>query len=270
MTDGRDTPQFDPPKGVDATVKVPLQSAVRLRERDVIERTRRYFGYPVVAVELSEEHYGDAMEEAKQWFVDNWGIIRFRMFDLTPGVREVQMTDDVREVQEVHFEAVRIPPLVFDRDFPFFAPFPLRAEGGIVFSYPTGLYSGIVQQLQWIEELKRIFSSEPEFEFDRVTRILRIFPAFEVGEKRMLVEYVSNSMQIEELFGEALVTFIRYFRALCAERLGQIRSKYDSIPVAGGTASLNGSALLEWAREEKEKMTEWAHQRNAPYRFLTG
>lgn len=270
MTDGRKIPQFSPPEGVDASVKVPLQHAARLSERDVIERVRRYFGYPVVAVELSEDHYGDAMEESKQWFIDNWGIIRFRMFNLTPGIREIQMTDDVREVQEVHFEAIRIPPLVFDRDFPFFAPFPLRAEGGIVFSYPTGLYSGIVQQLQWIEQLKRIFSSEPEFEFDRVTRVLRIFPAFEVGEKRMLVEYVSNSMQIEELFGEALVTFIRYFRAECAERLGQIRSKYDAIPVAGGTASLNGAALLDWAREEKEKMTEWAHQRNMPFRFLTG
>jgi hypothetical protein len=271
MADGKDIQfQFSPPEGVDASVKLPLHHSAALSERDAIERTRRYFGHPVVAVEITPEQFGDALEETKQWFIDNWGIIRFRMFDVTTGVREIQMTDDVRDVQEVHFEAVRVPPLVFDRDFPFFAPFPLRAEGGIVFSYPTGLYSGIVQQLQWIEQLKRIFSAEAEFEFDRVTRVLRIFPAFEVGEKRLLVEYTSNSMQIEELFGEALVTFLRYFRAEVGERLGQIRSKYDSIPVAGGAATLNGSALLEWARDEKEKLTEWAHARNAPYRFLTG
>ena len=270
MADASIPPSFDPPQGVDTSAVNPLQSQIRLKERDVIERTRRFFGHPVVSVELTEDHYRDSLEEAKQWWIDNWGAIRFRLFDLIPGVREIQMTDDVVEVQEVNFEGVRIPPLVFDRDFPFFAPFPLRAEGGIVFSYPTGLYSGIVQQLQWIEQLKRIFSAEPEFEFDRVTRVLRIFPAFEVGERRMLVEYLSNSIQIEELTGEALITFIRYFRAECKERLGQIRSKYDSIPVAGGSASLNGSALLEQATQEKEQLTEWAHQRNYPYRFLTG
>ncbi len=272
MTDGRReiSPEFSPPPGTDHSTKLPLHHAPRLSTEDTIERVRRYFGHPVVAVELTKEQFADCLEEAKSWFIDNWGVVRFRMFDLVPGIREIQMTDDVRDVQEVSFEAVRIPPLVFDRDFPFFAPFPLRAEGGIVFSYPTGLYSAIVQQLQWIEQLKRIFSAEPEFEFDKRTRVLRVFPAFESGEKRMLVEYTSNAMQVEELFGEALLTFTRYFRAEAGERLGQIRSKYDALPVAGGTATLNGTALLEWAREEKEKLTEWAHARNYPYRFIVG
>lgn len=263
-------PSFDPPPGVDTSARNPLESSLRLNEDAVIERARRYLGHPVVAVELTRDHYTDALEEAKQWWVDNWGALRFRLFNLSPGIREIKMTDDVKEVQEVHFEAVRLPPLVFDRDFPFFAPFPLRAEGGIVFSYPTGLYSGIVQQLQWIEQLKRIFSAEPEFEFDPITKVLRVFPSFETGEKRLLVEYLSDSIQVEELVGEPLITFIRYFRAECKDRLGQIRGKYDAIPVAGGTASLNGAALIDQAVAEKEKLTEWAHARNYPFRFLVG
>lgn len=262
-------PSFDPPPGVDTSAKNPLQSVVRLSERDVIERVRRFFGYPVITVELTEDHYRDALEEAKQWWIDNWGQMRYRMYDLAPGIKEIQLTDDVAEVQEVNFEGVRIPALVFDRDFPFFAPFPSgAAAGGMVFSYPTALYSGIVQQLQMIGQLKRIFSAEGDWEFDHLTKVLRIFGG--AGEKRILVEYVSNSIQVEELTGEALITFVRYFRAECKERLGQIRSKYDTIPVAGGSASLNGAALLEQAEQEKEKLTEWAHQRNYPYRFLRG
>lgn len=261
---------FSPPPDVDSHSSIPLQASARMKERDVVEFTRRFFGYPVVAVELTEDHYADGLRETKQWFIDNWGIVRFRMFDLYAGVREIQMTDDVREVQEVRFESFRLPPLVFDKDFPFFAPFPMRAEGGIVFSYPTGLYSGIVQQLQWISQLKRIFSAEPEWDYDPITQVLRIYPAFEIGEKRMMVEYVSNSMEVEELYGEALITFQKYFRAHCKEILGQIRSKYDSIPVAGGTASLNGRELVEAGREEKTQLTEWSHQRTMPYRFLRG
>lgn len=271
MADAERTPppSFSPPPGVDTSAKVPLTPVPRLSERDLIERVRRYFGYPVVAVELVEDTFRDALEESKMWFIDNWGIRRFRLFDIVSGLREIVMTDDVREVQEVNFQSVQMPPLVFDRDFPFFAPFPNRAEGGIMFSYPTGMYSGIVQQLQWISQLKRIFSAEQDWEFDNLTRVLRLFPA-SIASNKVLVEYMSNSMLIEELFGEALLTFTRYFRADCGERLGQIRSKYDSIPVAGGTASLNGTALLDWSREEKEKLTEWAHNRNYPYRFLTG
>ena len=264
-------PSFDPPPGVDTSAKIPLQSAVRLSERDVIERTRRFFGYPVVAVELTEEHYTDSLEEAKQWWVDNWGPMRFRMFDLVPGIREIQMTDDVVEVQDVNFEGMRMPPLVFERDFPFFAPFPSGVgTGGMVFSYPTALYSVLVQQFQMIGQIKRIFSAESDWEFDNLTKVLRLFGGGSSGDRRMIVEYLSNSVQIEELTGEALITFIRYFRSECKERLGQIRSKYDSIPVAGGSASLNGAALLEQANDEKEKLTEWAHQRNYPYRFLRG
>ena len=261
---------FDPPPDVDSSVKLPMQAASRLKERDVIENARRYLGHPVVAVELVEDHYADALRETKQWFIDNWGMVRYRLFNLYAGIREIQMTDDVREVQDVKFESFRLPPLVFDRDFPFFAPFPMRAEGGICFSYPTGLYSGLVQQLQWIAQLKRLFSAEPEWEYDNLTQVLRVYPAFELGEKRMLVQYVSNAVEIEELFGEASNTFIKYFRAHCKEILGQIRSKYDSIPVAGGSASLNGRELSEQAKEEKELLTNWAHQRNYPYSFLRG
>jgi hypothetical protein len=261
---------FSTPPGVDSTTKIPLQTAARMKDRDVIENTRRFFGYPSITVELTEDQYADGLRESKQWFVDNWGIMRFRLFDLYAGIREIQMTDDVREVQEVRFESFRLPPLVFDKDFPFFAPFPMRAEGGICFSYPTGLYSGIVQQLQWISTLKRIFSAEPDWDYDPITQVLRIYPAFEVGEKRMVVEYTSNSMEIEELFGEALITFQKYFRAHCKEILGQIRSKYDSLPVAGGTASLNGRELVEQGRDEKALLTEWAHQRQGPWRFLRG
>jgi hypothetical protein len=273
MADAERTPppSFNTPKGVDSTAKVPLHPVPRLTERDVIERTRRYFGHPLVVVEATEETYADCLEETKEWFIDNWGMMRFRVFNLAPGIREIKMTDDVRQVQEISFEGIRLPPLVFERDFPFFANQVNGASpGGVMFSYPTGLYSGIVQQLQWIEQLKRIFSAESDWEYDPITRVLRLFGGGPTGENRMMVEYVSNAMQIEELFGEALNTFQRYFRAEVGERLGQIRSKYDAIPVAGGTATLNGGAMLDWAREEKEKLTEWAHNRNYPYRFLTG
>ena len=46
----------------------------------------------------------------------------------------------------------------------------------------------------------------------------------------------------------------RFALALCKEILGQVRSKFGSIPLPGDNIQLNGSALLTEAREEQEKL----------------
>lgn len=38
--------------------------------------------------------------------------------------------------------------------------------------------------------------------------------------------------------------------------LGQIRSKFSSVPIPGENITLNGEALLAQAKEEKEKLKE--------------
>ena len=47
----------------------------------------------------------------------------------------------------------------------------------------------------------------------------------------------------------------QYTLANCKELLGQIRSKFGSVPIAGGDLTLNGSDLLSAGKEEKEKLT---------------
>ena len=44
--------------------------------------------------------------------------------------------------------------------------------------------------------------------------------------------------------------------ALCKEMLGQVRSKFATIPIPGETVTLNGSDLITQAREEQDKLRE--------------
>jgi len=46
----------------------------------------------------------------------------------------------------------------------------------------------------------------------------------------------------------------QYSLALCTELLGQIRSKFGSIPIPGADLSLNGTALVTQGREDKDKL----------------
>jgi hypothetical protein len=44
--------------------------------------------------------------------------------------------------------------------------------------------------------------------------------------------------------------------ALCKETLGQIRSKFATVPIPGESVTLNGSALISEGKDEQEKLRE--------------
>ena len=46
----------------------------------------------------------------------------------------------------------------------------------------------------------------------------------------------------------------RYFLSCCKETLGEIRSKYQTIPIPGSELTLNGDALKQEAQQEKEQL----------------
>ena len=48
----------------------------------------------------------------------------------------------------------------------------------------------------------------------------------------------------------------RFALALCKETLGQVRSKFGSVPVPGQTVNLNGTALLSEAKDEQTKLRD--------------
>lgn len=238
-------------------------------EEDFKKYLLRRMGQGIVQVEITDEQLNDAILDTKRWFVSYWGLIRAKTFDVLPGISEYTLSTDVAEVLNVYVEQARIPPLVFDREFPFAFPFPMRAEGGIVFSYPAGLYSALVQQLQWIDQLKRIFNAELEFDYNTSNRVLRLMaPANNSG--LCLVEYISNSVSLNEIFGVAEELFVDWARAEVLERVGRVRSKYGGYPTAGGERTLDGERLLEESKALKEEVRTRAIERGYPIPFTRG
>jgi hypothetical protein len=239
-------------------------------EVEVIEYVKRRLGYPIVGVELNQEQLSDCVADAKRWFIANWGIVRARIVQLEANKSEVVLPEDVLDIYDVYEERVRFPGIGIDfRDFPFYYQYIFRSDSGVAFSYPAGLYSGLVMQLQWIDQLKRIFSSDLTFEYNPMTRVLRVIPP-RLEAKRILVEYLTRVFEIRELFGEALDAFLRYTLACAKERLGRIRSKYSDVPFASGSTTLDGAALLAEALEEQKSLTEWAHNRTKPANIVRG
>ena len=48
----------------------------------------------------------------------------------------------------------------------------------------------------------------------------------------------------------------RFALALCKETLGQVRSKFGTVPVPGQTVNLNGTALITEGKEEQNRLRD--------------
>lgn len=239
-------------------------------ELEVINYVRRRLGDQVVNVELTEDQLRDCINDTKRWFVANWGVRSEKLIIADIGQSEFKLEEDVYRVIAVYEERLAFPGIALSfQDIPFYYLYTYRSDVSISFSYPVGLYSGLIQQLQFIGQLKRIFSADLSFEYNPYSRILRIMPA-RMEARRILVEYLNNTVDIAKLAGEDKNVFLRYCLAVAKERLGRIRSKYSDIPYATGTVSLDGERLLSEALEEQKELTEWAMSRNKPALVLRG
>ena len=70
----------------------------------------------------------------------------------------------------------------------------------------------------------------------------------------MLVEVWTSDIDSRQFGPEDEDLFLRFSLATAKEYLGQIRSKWDSMPMVGGDKGLNGEKLLEEAKEAKEQL----------------
>jgi hypothetical protein len=114
-------------------------------------------------------------------------------------------------------------------------------------------YSDLVQRLQYLNVSKKIFSADREWMYDRDTRELQIMPRPSIVGN-MLVEVWTRDIDTRQFGPEDENLFIRYSLAHAKEILGEIRNKWDSVPMVGGDKGLNGERLLDTAKEEKEQL----------------
>ena len=103
------------------------------------------------------------------------------------------------------------------------------------------------------EDFERIFAGNLVFNFNENTRQLEIFRKLYRDEK-VVMECVMERTEQELLTDRWAKQWLQsWAHAELKEILGQIRSKYPSLPGANGGLSLNGDTLLNEARQDFEE-----------------
>jgi len=221
-----------------------------MTEDEIKAYVLRRLGAGVIDVELTPDHMADIMNDTRRWFGFRLGQKRIIQVPLTTATNVYVLDPDVTEVLQVFLPSSHFPAVDTD-DFSYTYSLLFgqwRSPGASPMPY-----SDLVQRLQYLNVSKKIFSADREWNYNRDTRELLIMPRPSIVGN-MLVEVWTSDIDTRQFGPEDENLFLRYSLATAKEFLGEIRSKWDNMPMVGGDKGLNGDKLLEEAKEMKEQL----------------
>jgi hypothetical protein len=224
-------------------------------------------GWPKTCVELTDVHLEDAAMEAEIWLAAHMGQVRRIDVQLTSGTETYQLPSDCEMVVEVAMPQRYSGSLPMDmpiqglEDYFYGSHFRFGVRNG-------GFNSSVYQTLQNVEMMTRTMSADVEHVWDPYERRLTVHPCKVSGTA--VVWYLSDQLDYDRLTMQQKHLIRRYAVAQAMQILGRIRSKFDSIPTASGTTSMNGPDLIASAESELLGLDEKIKNLMPPAKFITG
>jgi len=212
--------------------------------QDIKDYITRTLGEGVVAVEMTDAQLQDAVDSSALLYHQIIGVYAYTTVSVSSGAGEYTMPADCISVAEVYFDISKSGIYEsFDWAGVELGPMSFGMYGGYRDSSGAGGgYSYLVQALNYRDQSKRILSVDEDWFWDRERRLLCLTPkstsASEIG-----VRYQTNSVDWARLYPHEYQIFRRYALAEAMLTLGNIRTKYGTIPSAQGDLTLNGEGL---------------------------
>tara|TARA_Y100000310_G_scaffold140395_1_gene139864 strand:- start:552 stop:1289 length:738 start_codon:yes stop_codon:yes gene_type:complete len=225
--------------------------------QDIKDYVTRSLGEGVVAVEMTDLQLQDSVDSASMLYHQIIGAYQFTTIDIIGGTGEYSMPNDCISIAEVYFDMSRSGIYEsFDWAGVELGPMSFGMYGGHRDSSGAGGgYSYLIQSLNYRDQSKRILSVDEDWFWDRERKLLCLTPKNSSASK-IGVKYQSNDIDWSRLYPHEYHLFRRFALAESMITLGQIRTKYSTLPSAQGDLSLNGDALKSEADGIKMNLME--------------
>jgi len=268
QSEGQNQPMLPPPDGLSGQ---PGPSAKT--EDEHWGYTLRKLGHGIIDIELTDDHKKDCLDDAKRWFAERVGFIKYFQLPLIPGQGEYFMTSDVIEVYDLWLPSFQLPSL--DVDSFAFSSFTAVFGAWSSPAQPPMPYSDLVQRLQYIEMIGRIFSTDRDWDWQPERRCLVIAPPPRAGGlgtmiANAIIKAGSSDVDTRQLDPRGHDFFRRKLLIEAQKTLGGIRETYDSYPTVGGERSMNGAALIQRAQTDEAKLEQDVINWERPTPFIVG
>ena len=230
----------------------------------ILEYVKIRMGEGVVAVELTDGQIMLAIEDAKMWYCTYMSQLRSYV-TVIPATNQLTMDEECDLVVDVIFENNQAIDIFKWAGVEFNLYDPLHSSGN------DSLYSDYVQNLQYWETGRRIFSSDDDWDYEEYYKKLRFFPTnnYRSGSNVMIVYQVgAEYLDILKMRTKEYNLLRQYSYAQAMETLGWIRTKYSELPSATGSLNLNGDTLLVNSETLKITLSEQIQKIREPIGFL--
>ena len=240
------------------------QIGPRKKREKVREQIKDYcmlmLGAPVIKLELDMQNLDLAVDQAMKIFEDYAGREHFQyyVFNTLPGQSVYTMPPEVGIIRNVFYREVGNNA------------FQASDLGGVIpIEYYTGasgtILGGMIDPVQpvygkmgeWVlykqyqQMYSRTSSALGGWEFLGGLNSIKLYPVPYMIQKVMVHHLQKNKDwgEVTQAIQEGALTYAK-------EQLGRIRSKYQSVPGAGGSVAMDGQQLLQEAREDRQKWFE--------------
>ena len=237
----------------------PNREKVRMQIRDYI---LHMLGAPALKLEIDEQNIDFCVDQALKILEDYAPreYFSYYTFLTSPGKSVYEMPPDVGIVRNVYYK---------EQGTFAFQSEDLQGSIPIEYFYPGGAYAsiqgGLIDPVQpiwgrmgeWVlykqyeQMYSRVSSNLGGWEWVGDLKHVKLYPVPHAAS-RVIVHYIQQNKDwrnVTQAMQEGSLTYAK-------EILGRIRSKYPAPPGPGGGLQLDGQALLQEAREDREKWME--------------
>ena len=228
--------------------------------------TIRKLGGGIIDIELTDDHKQDCLDDTDRWFSHRVGFIKYSQLPLIPGQSEYFLSSDTIDVFDVWLPSFQLPTLDVDSfSFTYFTSLFGAWTSPQQAPMP---YSDLVQRLQYLQTIGRIFSTDRAWDWQPELRKLVIMPPPRAGGlgtmiANALIKAGSSDVRTEELDPRKSDLYRRKLHIEALRTLGQIRDTYDAYPTVGGERTMNGGALIQKAdileRQLEQDVLNWEY-----------
>lgn len=249
-------------QGTPTTDKIAIGTDGSYDERvRLIKMLKNQLGWPVMCVELKEEQFNIAIDNALDTYrhlSDGAYTRKYILFTLIEGQQVYYLnsatdgTDRIVGVNKIHrLNILGANSLSWDSNV-FFQNFLTQYYSA---GYVDTLSIHLMHSLS--EDFTRIFAGDMLFMWDEPSRELLITRRISRTEKVIIEAYCERTEQELVLDRYAKQFIQNWALAEAKEQLGLIRSKFSSgTPGASGPINLNGEMLISEARQDMTELRE--------------
>lgn len=227
-------------------------------------------GAPILDVEISDEQWCSIIRRSKRWFKAKKGVLDCESKPIINDIFQYDFPDNACTIIDIVLP--RRSDIQSLLSLGFFDIVPLNALNIGAVTSAFNSYSSYVQILQALETRRRIFSADPDWEVLCGKIQLIGGSGLCAGEQSgsMLIVFVKESWEVDELKGRDENLFFRYMLTTAKYFLGRLRSKYKTYPAAGGPIDTDGPDLIDEYKAEIELLDEEIAESQGPMGGMYG